>query len=154
VSGAIDWRAGPVEALATRIQAFLRREEPFTYCVAQIYGKDVNKLGIAPHVDEEQAATSPIVGLSLFERADDSRPLDLISGDFRKANRVAHAIDLHHGSIYVLWPPTNAWWKHGLKNRVSPRVSFTFRRHSGEAPSARRLAGLLRNKRLREHGGH
>ena len=32
-------------------------------------------------------------------------------------------------SIYVLAPPTYDWWKHGIKKRVQPRVSITYRRY-------------------------
>ena len=51
------------------------------------------------------------------------------AGEHFRKDRVSYDLDLPNGSIYVLAPPTNDWWKHGIKKRVQPRVSITYRRY-------------------------
>ena len=120
-----------------KIARHLGLDRDFDYCVVQLF-KDVkgHKTGMAAHTDDEQSDISPIVGLSLFEEPAATRPLDLVSGERLKKDRVAHRIDLAHGSIYSLLPPTNSWWKHALPKRVATRVSITYRR----APRTRRVS--------------
>ena len=141
--GCLPWDANrstrDVHDLARRIAHFLHLDEPFEYCVAQIYKNERGyKKGMGAHIDDEQDPTHPIVGLSLFEDPNAFRPLHMVSGEHRKIQRQSHSIDLHHGSIYVLCPPTNEWWKHQLKPRVATRVSLTFRRPSGTTYTSKR----------------
>ena len=120
-----------------KIARHLGLDRDFDYCVVQVF-KDAkgHKTGMAAHTDDEQSDISPIVGLSLFEEPAATRPLDLVSGERLKAHRVAHRLDLAHGSLYALLPPTNSWWKHALPKRVATRVSITYRR----APRTRRVS--------------
>ena len=120
-----------------KIARHLGLARDFDYCVVQIF-KDVkgHKTGMAAHTDDEQADHSPSVGLSLFEDPAATRPLDMVSGERLKAHRVAHRVELAHGSLYALLPPTNDWWRHALPKRVATRVSITYRR----APRTRRVS--------------
>ena len=117
-----------IREVGLRIQQRLGLDEEFDYAVIQSYlpnGKD----GIAPHTDSEQDESTPIVGLSLYPNPQHSRPLTMTSGEHFRKDRVSYDLDLPNGSIYVLAPPTNDWWKHGIKKRVQPRVSITYRRY-------------------------
>ena len=117
-----------IREVGLRIQQRLGLDEEFDYAVIQSYlpnGKD----GIAPHTDSEQEESTPIVGLSLYPNPQHSRPLTMTSGEHFREDRVSYDLDLPNGSIYVLAPPTNEWWKHGIKKRVQPRVSITYRRY-------------------------
>ena len=117
-----------IREVGLRIQQRLGLDEEFDYAVIQSYlpnGKD----GIAPHTDSEQEESTPIVGLSLYPNPQHSRPLTMTSGEHFRKDRVSYDLDLPNGSIYVLAPPTNDWWKHGIKKRVQPRVSITYRRY-------------------------
>ena len=117
-----------IREVGLRIQQRLGLDEEFDYAVIQSYlpnGKD----GIAPHTDSEQDESTPIVGLSLYPNPQHSRPLTMTSGEHFRKDRVSYDLDLPNGSIYMLAPPTNDWWKHGIKKRVQPRVSITYRRY-------------------------
>lgn len=92
----------------------------FTTCVVQRYPK--GRVGIKRHRDKEMKPGTTIVGLSVGA----TRYLELSMGD-----RV-YNIDLPHGSVYILRPPTNDWWAHAIPpdDTVSGvRYSLTFRNY-------------------------
>ena len=78
-------------------------EEFFEYCVVQVYNQ--HKRGIVPHMDKEQAADTPIFGLSLGEQ----RTLSM-----SRSGRTTHQFNVTHGSLYCINPPTNEHWKHSI----------------------------------------
>lgn len=132
-----DWR-GPkalpvarrVRALGERIAAHLGCD-PFEYCALQSYKpEDDYRMGMRAHTDSEQDPLSPIVGITIFPRDPSAtRPLNMVSGERLTKDRVTRGpVDLAHGSLYAIWPPTNAWWMHALPDHVEPRISLTFRR--------------------------
>lgn len=117
--------------LAERIKEHLGLDASFDYAVIQVYkAEGTYRKGIRPHTDSEQHRDMPIVGLSLFPDPAQQRPLTT-----SLPGKASQDVELHHGSIYVLRPPTNDKWKHSLKERKQTRVSITFRHRLTEMAS-------------------
>lgn len=98
----------------------LKKLIPFesNYAVIQYYPN--GKYGIIPHRDKETLQGTVISGVSL------GVPRKLILSRFD--NKVE--INLLHGSLYNLEPPTNDFWSHSIEkdpNITKPRMSITFR---------------------------
>lgn len=86
-------------------------------CVLQYYPS--GKVGISPHRDKEVESNQWIVSLSLGA----TRTMRF---EYRGAN---HDIPLPHGSICIIYPPTNSKWAHSIPcdDTTEPRISLVFR---------------------------
>ena len=93
--------------------------EIYTVCVVQYYPN--GKFGINSHRDKEMVHGTTIVGLSLGAE----RTLEM------SRNGKTISIPLPHGSIYILYPPTNDLWAHSIPptETIVPRISLTFRNY-------------------------
>ncbi len=94
-------------------------KETYNYCVIQRYPDGHS--GIKPHRDKELIYGSSICGISLGA----TRILQMTYFD-KKID-----IELSHGSLYILKPPTNDYWAHSIikdENCHDCRLSLTFRK--------------------------
>lgn len=96
----------------------------FNYCVVQLYPN--GNAGIKPHKDKEMNIASSIVGISLGA----TRVLTFTPPAYNRICKDSLSLDLLHGSMYNMLPPTNKHWKHSIEVDPSicePRISLTFR---------------------------
>lgn len=122
---AIDWKTQPL-LLSLRDQITAVTGQCANFCVIQYYPS--GKIGIPPHRDKEVTPGTSICGLSLGS----SRTLHLDSPTWWKSSQPQDkrlSLNLCHGSLYVLNPPTNDCWAHSIDQSdfVGPRLSLTFR---------------------------
>ena len=117
--------------LAREIEDDLRLDTgTYTFAGVQLYGRGY-KLGMGPHTDQQQCPETPIVTVSLFLNTGSTRPLRMVpSQNYRGAggDPGRQEIELEHGSLYAIMPPTNEWWRHELPRRSCDRIAITFRR--------------------------
>lgn len=107
----------------------IRGSEDIRHAINSVYGQYCNyaviqrypvaTTEIKPHRDKEINPDTMIFGLSLGA----TRKLEL-----RRGNTI-HRINLSHGSLYVLLPPTNDYWSHAIPpgDVDEVRFSITFR---------------------------
>jgi len=120
----IDWNNGDlVSIILKEICAKVNKKTGcyFNFCLINKY-RDGNDY-IGPHRDDENDLTSStIAGVSFgaerkirFTKVDNDDQYDKL---------------LNHGSLYVMYPPTNQYWKHAIPkqhNIKKSRISLTFR---------------------------
>jgi len=107
-------------------------EGTYTICVVQYYPH--GRVGIHPHRDKEMlpgttsrplGRRAGICGISLGA----TRTLEMSPPHFLP-DEPPLRLELGNGSMYVLLPPTNDWWKHSIVKDQDidiPRISLTFR---------------------------
>ena len=94
--------------------------EKMTVCAIQCYPN--GPIEIKKHYDKEMKFGTKICGISLGSQ----RKLEL--SRFEKT----HELQLPHGSLYVLNPPTNNNWMHAIPPQPEvhgARISLTFRNY-------------------------
>jgi alkylated DNA repair dioxygenase AlkB len=94
-------------------------------CIIQKYAN--NSIGIKRHRDKEMTPGTSICGVSLGQK----RILRISPPTFLHTE--SFDINLNHGSLYVLKPPTNDYWFHEIPPQVQEsdgvRYSLTFRNY-------------------------
>jgi alpha-ketoglutarate-dependent dioxygenase alkB family protein 2 len=99
--------------------------EIYNVCVIQRYPNGA--IGINPHKDKEMIQGTTICGFSFGA----VRTINLTAPKYMNIKDVS--INLAHGSLYVLNPPTNTYWTHEItknKSISNSRISLTFRNYS------------------------
>ena len=143
---------GTLATIARRIEGvFGLPGGAITYAAIQYYSeREGYRTGIGSHPDREVDDAVGIYCVSLMEDEDATRPLSINpSRHYREADGPVSIqdIDLPHGSLYALRPPTNEWWEHKLKPHSATRVSITFRRkqYLGPRPPTRNDSKFVRS---------
>ena len=98
--------------------------QEYTVCAIQMYPN--GKVGINPHRDKEMIKGTMICGLSIGG----TRTLSMTKG--YKTITKEHNLKLNSGSLYILKPPTNSYWAHCIKPKLTSskvRYSLTFRNY-------------------------
>jgi alkylated DNA repair dioxygenase AlkB len=117
----IPWEELPIlETLKTRIEELTGNV--YNCCAVMRYPS--GDFGIAPHRDKEMIAGTTICGLSVGQKRTFvlSPPYYLNSEDVK--------VNLNHGSLYSIKPPTNSYWSHHIPKepeKTGIRYSLTFR---------------------------
>ena len=98
------------------------------FCLINRYKDGEDKIGAHSDDEGDLVKSSPIVGISLgAEREIAFTPR---KGFEPKELSKRWNLLLENGSVFVMFDPTNKWWKHEIPKRAkvkSPRISFTFR---------------------------
>ena len=143
---------GTLATIARRIEGvFGLPGGAITYAAIQYYSeREGYRTGIGSHPDREVDDAVGIYCVSLMEDQDATRPLSINpSRHYRDADGPVSIkdIELPHGSLYALRPPTNEWWEHKLKPHKATRVSITFRRkqYLGPRPPTRNDSKFVRS---------
>lgn len=128
---AIDWNQdNPTCKIIKNIKQEVENQtkETFNFVLINRYANGDNNIG--KHRDDEKDLNSSaaIVGVS-FGAARDVifAPYRFIPGEMSK--RIT--LNLAHGSIFIMYPPTNRHWTHEIPKRAginNPRISLTFRK--------------------------
>ncbi|GBN78010.1 DNA oxidative demethylase ALKBH2 [Araneus ventricosus] len=108
--------------LKENADTFLPDGQLYNYALVHLYKDGTHS--ISPHKDDEKDLDplSPIVSFSFGEER------KII---FRRKGYKKSEMNLEHGSVLVMKPPTNAFWTHEIpkqKNVVDARINVTFRR--------------------------
>lgn len=113
----IPWHYHPfLHAVKEHLENFTKKR--YTYCIIQRYP---SKVGIGMHRDKEMQPGSIIAGISLGA----SRTFTFQPSYYVKTQ--ATSLELKHGSLYLINPPTNDYWAHQIEKQDGIRVSLTFR---------------------------
>lgn len=109
----------------------------FNYALLNLYPDGNAK--ISPHKDNEavlyQHVSIPCLSFGATREM-----------QFTIPDGTRHILDLDHGSLMVMYPPTNRKWKHGIAPQPhvkGPRISITFRRLSSEVVNEERLSSNI-----------
>ena len=107
-----------------QVEAFTCKE--FNFCLINRYADGSDSIG--GHHDKGPLGDEPcIAGVSLGAIRDVSFTAD---GFTPKSLPKRFNLRLEHGSIFVMYHPTNTYWKHSIPKRANiktPRISLTFR---------------------------
>jgi alkylated DNA repair dioxygenase AlkB len=96
----------------------------FNFCAILRYPN--GSVGIRKHQDKEMVLGTSICGVSLG----DSRTFQLSPPTYGHSSNIEPLkIELKHGSMYCMYPPTNSHWSHEIlsEENKSVRYSLTFR---------------------------
>lgn len=118
----IDWeKLKYIKQLGERISD--ETGQTYNVCAIQFYSS--GDIGINKHKDREMVKGTMICGISLGQR----RKLVMYPPKFLGNDNIE--INLKHGSLYILNPPTNDWWMHSIPKDDSKhaRISLTFRNY-------------------------
>jgi len=115
------WSSFPVlDEVKKIVEAF--NEQKYNFCCIVAY-PDGN-YGIKPHQDKEMTLGTTICGLSVG-----AKRMITFYPPYQSDN-IKFSIDLPHGSLYCMLPPTNQNWRHEIPLQPDIkdwRFSFTFR---------------------------
>ncbi len=121
VRKAISWDRLPI--LAT-LKAKVERETGTVYNFCAVMRYPNGDFGIGRHRDKEMIDGTTICGLSVGQE----RTFILTPPFFEGCDEVS--INLQHGSLYAIKPPTNNYWTHEIPKeprKIGVRYSLTFR---------------------------
>ncbi|GBN78008.1 DNA oxidative demethylase ALKBH2 [Araneus ventricosus] len=119
---------GILEKMLTDANVFFKEfsgdeNASFNYVFINRYKDGIDTLGIHRDDEKDMDATSPIVTFSF------GAPRDII---FRRKNFDNVKLSLEHGSVLVMYPPTNRYWYNEIPKRKKVKdihVSLTFRKN-------------------------
>jgi len=128
---AIDWNidndtTNAIQTIKQKVEEFTN--ETFNFVLINRYANGTEYIG--KHRDDEKDLDkkSVIVGVSL------GAPRDVVFAPYRfipEETSKRSTINLAHGSVFVMYYPTNEHWTHEIPKRAGvskPRVSLTFRK--------------------------
>lgn len=110
--------------------------EIFNFVLVNRYKDGLDHIGEHRDDERELERTAPIVSLSFGQARDfvlrhkDARGWKK-GVSSRNSSTEPVKLELGHGSLLVMWPPTNSVWYHSLpirKRAMRPRINLTFRR--------------------------
>ena len=139
-------QANPWIPLVSSLKDHVERAigEIFNFVLVNRYKDGSDHIG--EHRDDERDLdrTAPIASLSFGQARDfvlrhkDARGGK--KGGVSQSSRMEPVkLELGHGSLLVMWPPTNSVWYHSLPVRrraMHPRINLTFRRMATPTPTS------------------
>lgn len=127
---AIDWSSK--DDIICKVIRNIRRQvqlltgKTFNFVLINRYADGEDRIG-AHRDDEKELGDNPIiVGVSFGA----SRDVVFAPYKFVPEKLERFSINLAHGSVFIMYPPTNIHWTHEIPKRAkvnSPRISLTFR---------------------------
>ena len=99
----------------------------FNFCLINRYEDGDQYIGYHRDDEKELGDEPTIVGVSLGSEREILFQAAKLIPEFHKKTI---SLPLSHGSIFVMYHPTNDYWKHSIPKRASvaqPRISLTFR---------------------------
>lgn len=114
-----------IKNIKHKVETFTGKK--FNFCLINRYEDGDQCIGYH-HDDEKELGNEPtIVGVSLGAERDILFQADKI---IPQNHDKTISLKLGHGSIFVMYHPTNKYWKHSIPRRANvtkPRISLTFR---------------------------
>ena len=107
------------------VEAYTGKE--FNFCLINRYANGNDGIGNHHDKDKDLGENPCIVGVSLGAVRDVHFSVD---GFIPKKLPESFNLQLDHGSLFVMFHPTNTHWKHSIPKRAHvkmPRISLTFR---------------------------
>lgn len=131
-------QANPWTPLVSSLKDHVERAigEIFNFVLVNRYKNGLDYIGEHRDDERELDRTAPIASLSFGQVRDFVlRHKDTRGGKKRAGSQTSRTdlvkVELGHGSLLVMWPPTNSVWYHSLPVRrraMHPRINLTFRR--------------------------
>lgn len=115
-----------IKNIKHRVESFTNQQ--FNFVLINRYENGDQYIGFHKDDETELGDNPTIVGVSLGAVRDVTfKATDVIPTTFPES----FSLELEHGSVYVMYHPTNENWKHSIPKRSNirrPRISLTFRK--------------------------
>ncbi|GBN13100.1 DNA oxidative demethylase ALKBH2 [Araneus ventricosus] len=122
-----------LQQLAQVANEFLPKHERFNYVLINRYKNGNDYIGFHQDNEPDICTQTPIVAFSFGAQRDlvFKRIQYTVPREECKNHPITLKVPLEHGSILIMYPPTNEYYTHGLPKRLrckDARISLTFRK--------------------------